>query len=545
MKKDVIYIDIEDDITAVIEKLKNSKEKIIALVPPKGNAVLQSVVNLKLLQRAANQASKQPVIVTSNHALTALAGGLNLYVAKNLQSKPVLASELADIAPDDDIVVNDSAESEAPTTIPLNDNTADNGEDSDEVELSGDELASLEAENTVPNDAPAKKTKEKKNKALPNFDAFRKKLLLAVGGVVLLLIALLFLFGRTKASITVRAETTPVDVAFNAKFNADSQTSDPESYNLKAIAQQSKKSLSQSFNATGQKDIGQKAAGTVKFSTGSISALNTTIPAGTQLTASSGLVFVTTESVTITLSNYNNAPAGISAAESGTKYNGASGSLSGAPSGISATISKSPNGGTSQIVQVVTQADVDKAKDALNQQDTNQVKSELKKNFASDVYILDDSFTTTLGTVTSEPAVGQQANEGKLTVEATYSILGVSKRDLGSALDAFISTKMTNKDQQRVYDNGLGNIKLEKIDANDKVANFKVATTAQYGPQFDTENLKEQVAGKKYGEARSYLQGLPGVKGIDMSLTPFWARSLPGAGRITIKLDVDKNTLSQ
>ena len=68
MKKDVIYIDIEDDITMIIDKLKNSAEKIVALVPPKGNAVLQSVVNLKLLKRAASSVNKQPVIVTSNHA---------------------------------------------------------------------------------------------------------------------------------------------------------------------------------------------------------------------------------------------------------------------------------------------------------------------------------------------------------------------------------------------------------------------------------------------------------------------------------------------
>jgi hypothetical protein len=49
MKKDTIYIDIEDDITAVIERVKGSPEKLIALVPPKG-AALQSVVNLKLLK---------------------------------------------------------------------------------------------------------------------------------------------------------------------------------------------------------------------------------------------------------------------------------------------------------------------------------------------------------------------------------------------------------------------------------------------------------------------------------------------------------------
>ena len=35
MNKDVIYIEPEDDITDVILKIENSKEKIVALVPPK------------------------------------------------------------------------------------------------------------------------------------------------------------------------------------------------------------------------------------------------------------------------------------------------------------------------------------------------------------------------------------------------------------------------------------------------------------------------------------------------------------------------------
>ena len=35
MNKDVIYIDVEDDITTIISKIKASKERIIALVPPR------------------------------------------------------------------------------------------------------------------------------------------------------------------------------------------------------------------------------------------------------------------------------------------------------------------------------------------------------------------------------------------------------------------------------------------------------------------------------------------------------------------------------
>ena len=59
MSKAVIYIDTEDDITAIIDRVKESKSDIVALVPPKRIGVLQSIVNLKLLKRAAASSKKR------------------------------------------------------------------------------------------------------------------------------------------------------------------------------------------------------------------------------------------------------------------------------------------------------------------------------------------------------------------------------------------------------------------------------------------------------------------------------------------------------
>src|ERR1700758_1329961 len=94
-KKDVIYIDVEDDITAIIGKVKATKEKIVALVPPKRTGVLQSAVNLKLLARTADQSKKRLVIITHNAALSSLAASADIPVAKTLQSRPEIAKSKA------------------------------------------------------------------------------------------------------------------------------------------------------------------------------------------------------------------------------------------------------------------------------------------------------------------------------------------------------------------------------------------------------------------------------------------------------------------
>jgi hypothetical protein len=544
MRKDVIYIDIEDDITAIIDKLKNSKEKIIALVPPKGNSVLQSTVNLKLLNRAANANDKQPVIVTSNNALMALAGGLKMYVANNLQSKPYIPSDELASSADSEIEVSDNvAEAGVGSKVNL--------AQSDELEVDADELAAdlekdgeLEAAAGVPADAQAKPTEKKDGKKVPNFNSFKKKLLL-IGGVaiVLIILAVLFVF-KPNATVVVRAETTPAEIEYQATIS-DSGTSDPENHVFRAVTQSDNKSITQDFTPTGKKDVGKKATGTVIFSTNQISALGTKIPAGTQLTSSGGQVFVTDSSVTMTLSNASGAPVGVTAAKSGTASNDESGSVSGAPSGVSASLDGSTSGGTDKTVTVVSQADIDKATAELKKADNSDTKSQLKDGFNGDVKVLEDSFAATISKVVSEPAVGQEANQGKLTAQVTYTMLAVKNEDLKQANEAAITDKMDNQDQQQVYKDGVDKTEFEKVKLSGTTATYKVKAVGQLGPKFDTNAVAQEISGKKVGEVRSYIQSLPGVKSTDINISPFWSNKTPAADKIQIKLEVDENSVTQ
>src|SRR5437763_8741396 len=86
--KDTVYIDVDDEITAIIDKVEAGKQKVVALVLPKRAAMLQSIVNMRLLKRSADSVGKNVVLITSEPALMPLAGAAGLHVAKNLTSKP-------------------------------------------------------------------------------------------------------------------------------------------------------------------------------------------------------------------------------------------------------------------------------------------------------------------------------------------------------------------------------------------------------------------------------------------------------------------------
>src|SRR5438270_10474883 len=95
--KDTVYVDVDDEITAIIDKVEAAKEKVVALVLPKRTAVLQSTVNMRLLKRSAENARKNVVLITSETALLPLAGAAKIHVAKNLQTTPAIPpSPLAD-----------------------------------------------------------------------------------------------------------------------------------------------------------------------------------------------------------------------------------------------------------------------------------------------------------------------------------------------------------------------------------------------------------------------------------------------------------------
>ena len=90
MNKDVIYIEPEDDITDIITKIEKSKEKIVALVPPKKAGVFRSVVNIKLIAKVGVTSEKTIVLVTTDPSIIKLAAAAKILVTKNLQTPPAI-----------------------------------------------------------------------------------------------------------------------------------------------------------------------------------------------------------------------------------------------------------------------------------------------------------------------------------------------------------------------------------------------------------------------------------------------------------------------
>ncbi|MCA9330965.1 hypothetical protein KC957_02875 [Candidatus Saccharibacteria bacterium] len=540
-QKSTIYLDAEDEITAIIDKVKSAHSNIVAVVPPKRAAALQSVVNLKLLQRAARSSKKNLVLVTTEPSLLPLAGTVGMMVAKSTSSKPEVPpapDHVSAPADDEDEVVETGEEPEIDASKSVGELAAPAAAASDEVETV--ELPD------APKQPPADKAAKKKDKAqkpdkklkVPNFNTFRKRMLLA-GGVLILLIVL-FVFANVvlpSAKIIVKTDTSSTDVSLNVTGSTSANGVDTDNLVVPITQQEYKQTDSEKTAATGQKNVGEKATGTVDFSNNTTSPV--TVSAGAQLKADGGLAFTVDSSVTVPAGQVScsdiftcsgspgTASGSVTAAEAGAKYNGASGTLSGAPSGVEAAFSGSASGGTDKTVKVVSQSDIDAAKKKILDRSKDTGESQLQSQFDQQGAIpLKDTLKTGDPVVTSSPNVNSEGDEVSVTVVVTYTESGVKRDDLNKIIEAQVNRQIDTSKQQ-VQSTGLDDAILKVTSNSGDTIKFQVQTVALAGPQLDIEGIKKEIAGKKRGETTSLIMARPGIKDVEISYSPFWVFSTP------------------
>jgi hypothetical protein len=550
MNKDVIYIDVEDDITAIIGRVKDSKEKIVALVPPKRIGVLQSAVNLRLLTRAAEQNSKRLVLITNNSALVALAAAAKVPVAKTLQSKPELA-EISALEVDDGEDVIDGSQlpvgelmktaGGSASAVTVTDSTID--------DLLKDDADMSKAKPPLLGQQPAK-PKAKSGIKVPNFNDFRKRLVFIIGGVVLLIGFLIWaIFFAPRATVIISARTN--DSSVNAKVTlAPSATTSVPANTIQLVTEEIKKDVSVDFDATGTKDVGEKASGQMKLTRTSVSSNAISVPAGTSFSSGS-LTFVSTENAVLEGTSVgpggivqDSATVAVTAAQLGDEYNLSARAYQSNVGGFSAT-GTDMAGGSKRQAKVVSQDDIQKATDQLTQQNSDAVKKQLKNQLDDDstVTIIDQTFKTTQSNVKSTPAANEELPNGKakLTASITYSLSGVEKSEYNKFLDDYFAKQIENDKDRRVYDNGNKKVTFTDVTGASNGFTANIVANAKIGPKINDDEIKNVAKGKRYGDIQSSIESIQGVDDVDIKFWPFWVSSAPNdPNKISIEFKLNE-----
>ena len=551
MKKDNIYIDIDDEITGIIDKVQNSDSSIVALILPKRCTVMQSSVNMKILKKISEESGKNLVLITGESAVLALAGTIGMYVAKSIQSKPYIPT---------------SVDTEKLTKTLESNGTQEGVDFSKSIEeLENDVIAADDTSKDSPieiGDEPVKDDKkgesgktEKKTKnkpKIPNFDRFRNRLLLIGGGLVLLITFLVFsMFVWPKASVTITTENKSIPVELTVTAKPSATAVDVKEKIIPATVKSEDKTANKSFSATGQQNNGEKATGKVVFyncnKEDKLSDTSRTVPAGTGI-SSGGLTFITQSEITILPSGFT--PSGnckmeqpssavnVVAQNPGDKYNISSGrtfSVAGFSS-ITATNDKGMSGGTNKMVTVVSQSDCDDAKDAISNANNDSYKNQLSEELKGlGLTPVKETYTNNAGAVSCNPAVGQQASTATASITFKVTMMGLSTTGLEQIIKENIKKQL--KPSQSIIKTGASSATIsvqEKNREGDVI--LKISTDVEVGAPQDAESVAKAIAGKKKGDSLVIIKSHPGVTDAKITYSPFWVYKTPSnAKRISVK----------
>ncbi len=579
--KDVIYVDVEDEITNIIDKVSSSKSKVVALVLPKRATVFQSVVNMKLLKKKANDVKKNVVLVTSEAGLLPLAGAVGVHVAKSLQAQPQIPpnptiddGDESPISVDDALPVDSTAAEEPLDPIDPNKSigelagaaavgaTASKGYEPEEtIEFDNDAVADPTGLDAIGKGSKTKKPKKAskvkglggKATKIPDFNKFRKILLIGVGALILLIFLYILCFKvLPRATITVQTNTSQTPSNLKLTLSQADGNLNPATNTVPAKLQTvSKNSTSTPVNTTGSKTIGTSASGTVTVTNNLSNTNSYTIPAGTVFTDSSGNFSYTSNSAE-TIQGFGGSKKGFSqpsvtipvtATQIGPNYNiGATSYSSNDPtlSGDSYQISGSAmSGGASNNVQVVAQADINSAESQLSALNSSQVQQQLSSGLSSAGYTpITATYNAGKPIYTPSAALGAQANNITVSESVSYTMYGIKQSDVDTLIKNSVNQQI-NPATQSILSTGSSKATYTLVSTGSASDDVNMVTSSTVGPKLVAGDIAKQSVAKKSGDIKDSISQTPGVTTVTVKYSPFWVTATPNNVK-KIKVVIEK-----
>lgn len=581
MNKDVIYIEPEDDITDIITKIENSKEKIIALVPPKKAGVFRSVVNIKLISKSGASNEKSIVLVTTDPSIIRLAASVRMPVTKDLQSAPMVPT--VDTLVDEDSkaelveVTDNNGESEVETTETENEESDDNkeSEETDGEEATkdaDDDDKNEEDDENAPSDKKTKKAKLKnKAKKQPGenwFKSHKKRLIFGGIGIVALIGVLVWAFVFAPAvdiTVWIQTENKP----FSEGVSFVNSLGEEDAKEGKFYLEEKKIDTVQEvkFEATGKKNLGEKATGvlTVSAAFDYKNGGAMTINAG-DLFSYNGLTYAADNTVPLrydgdddsvcanSSASYKSfkedgciiyASVKVTATAPGSEYN--IGPSEGGWSTIlnlkGISLKEAMTGGTDNVVTVVQQSDVIKAKEELNSGNEAENKKRLYEGIGDEYIILEQTFAQTTSDATATPAAGEEVGEGTTPTLKATTVTSVKVIDK-TKVKEFITNKADISEQQKVYE-----MEDPFIDNFTQTGNGyigKLKTNYSIGPKVTNSDVLEMALGKGIGDLQHDLKQMPGIVSVETKTSYPWVMVVPNdTNKVSIDIKVKEKDNKQ
>jgi len=362
--------------------------------------------------------------------------------------------------------------------------------------------------------------------------------IILIAPVVLIIFLIIYYFMFMKAEITLTINPRTIEQNKTILFST-TQNTDPNQNIVKSEFVSVSEDGSASTPATGQKDIGTPAKGSVTIFNSLTE--DKTLTEGAILKSSNGLEFTLDSSITIDAVASHSAdetvtPQSISANVTANQLGKESNLPSGTKFSIdgydtSDLIAKNDNpfsGGTKTQVTIASKADQTKLESDLVKQLENNAKTDLQKQFDQSKILLPAFISESLSKETFAPKIGDQTSQLTLTGTSDYKSLTYSKTDLLEISKSLLSQNIPPN--QTIDYNNITTSVANIINKNDGEINANLNVKALLLPKISENDLIKNLKGKSFNDTEILLYKLPQVANVSIKLSPnipFLPKNLP------------------
>lgn len=576
---DKIFLGLDDEITDVVEKMRNTSDDDIVLVVPKGATLLQSAVNVRLLKKKSEDMDKKLSVVASDAVSKQLASqaGLNIHASINtLSGGAVREKPKPPVTESENVVNEESISTQSGEHINVRHYNASATEALKKLSKDKEEIeAPNEPESTESDDATEPVTAEVETPKIiedvGNEDVDEGEASMVLGKefqeappptyhhsklkpvhkpthipkwipTVIATLIVLILVGSGVAIVAIPKATVMVSVPseqLSKKVNVvvDTTLTASTADKLAGLTHEQTIEQSGSATATGKKQVGDKAKGTVTVSN-SWSSDAITIAKDVVMTSSDKKLQFRVTSATsvpgVTISKKNGqlvetpgkADVAVIADQAGDQYNlsPTTFSIAGYTSDVSGTNSKAFSGGTSRELTVVADKDIENAKADASSKLQSSAKDLLTSELSADETLIDQKVTN-INYADPDHKAGDEATTVAVKASGKAIVYTVKNNDIETFLAGKFSEGLSEVKSAVLPP--VANIHWTVTSAKETTLNLESEIEAQIIAKFDVNSLRKQLKFHKESYVVTKLTKDLEAKTVEVTISPAGWKYMP------------------
>lgn len=563
-KKRVIYSEIDDEVTAVYDKIRPLKAKYIYIVVPKRAVLFQSIVNLKILKKKTETDGKVVHFITNdkNGIYLAQQLGITVYDRPNNEGKPSLFSAEQE---DDKLRITPLR-----ATINAVDETAPTRLTEKKISISellknrrGKKRVTISSISKPKEPGSDKNEKSKFVLVAPNRHALIS--LIAVSVIILLVVVYVALPGVTihlTPTASVLEQSVNITLADYQKNRSELDIRPTHMIASYPIETTVVRSITHTSTGKQFSERGSNASGKITI----INSSNAAWPLipQTRFQTDEGIVFRITDTVNVPAASSTELGKveALVVADQVDAYGAIVGERGNIGPGrfflpglsessqtkLYAESYEDMTGGVTDYVSFVSEEDVEAAKSRLNDELVKGAIEELKEAVRREVELAGGEISYTLlegegaikvGEVFIEVEEGLSGREvSEFTVSGQVSVSGVYYQHdamLEILKNELLLKKSPQKELLRINEESTSYRIFEWDEAGGKIkltVNIKGIEQYEIDPEKENgarllQKIKDHIKGKDIEEAKQYIQNLPEINKVEIDSWPIWSPTVP------------------